>query len=67
MLRINFRKGAGTCVFAGTLLAAAVLPLAGCNEKKERQVIDIDAPGVDVEVEKSDEDGSVDVDVKPEE
>jgi hypothetical protein len=66
MLEINLRTGACMCVTVIALLAAAVLPLAGCDQKNEREkVIDIEAPGVDIEVEKSNEDGSVNVDVKP--
>ncbi len=44
------------------LLSVAVVPLAGCDQKKEK-IVDIEAPGVDVEVEKSEDNGSVGVDV----
>ena len=52
--------------FLTGLTLLAVVPLAGCKQKKEK-AIDIKAPGVDIEVERSKDHGSVDVGVKPKE
>ncbi len=48
-------------------LAFGVVGLAclGCQEKKEK-VLDIDVPGVDVEIERGEESGKVDVQVNGE-
>jgi hypothetical protein len=48
-----------------TILVVAAAPfvfLPGCEEKKEK-VLDIETPGVDIEVEKSEQDGKVEVNI----
>ncbi|QDU91613.1 hypothetical protein Pla175_50430 [Pirellulimonas nuda] len=48
-------------LFAGALLLAGVCGVSGCEQKEK--VFELDAPGVEVDVEKSKRDGAVDVDV----
>ncbi len=46
---------------AGALLLGGVCGLSGCEQKEK--VLEIDTPGTDVDVERSKEDGDVDVTV----
>ena len=45
----------------GCLGAVGVMALAGCDKADEEKVLDIEAPGVDIEVNKSDDGASVEV------
>jgi hypothetical protein len=55
------------CLSALAVPMFLLTPLAGCEKAEKKQetqkVFDLEAPGVDVEVEKSEEGGSVDVNV----
>ena len=49
-------------VTAGAIVCA--VSLAGCAKNEKEKVLDIDTPGVSVEVERNKSDGEVNVDVK---
>lgn len=55
----------GRTLVAGTVLAAAAIAVPGCDRKEE--VLDIETPAGEVEVERNKDTGETDVEVTPNE